>query len=131
MFNQESEQYDLPVFPFLIGLGMCGPTVLSAGTPEQKERYIRPMLRGEEIWCQMFSEPSAGSDLANVATRARRDDAGWVLTGQKVWTSRAAYATWGLLLARTDPAVPKHKGLTMFIVPLKAEGVTVQGVHTF
>jgi len=114
------------LYPFLVGIDLIGPSLLVHGTEEQKRRWLRPIADGSEIWCQMFSEPSAGSDLANVATRARRDDAGWLLTGQKVWTSRAAYATWGLLLARTDPAVPKHKGLTMFAIRMDTPGVTVR-----
>jgi alkylation response protein AidB-like acyl-CoA dehydrogenase len=115
------------LYPFLVGIDLIGPSVLVHGTDEQKRRWLRPIADGSEIWCQMFSEPSAGSDLANVATRARRDDdAGWLLTGQKVWTSRASYATWGLLLARTDPAVPKHQGLTMFAIRMDAPGVTVR-----
>jgi alkylation response protein AidB-like acyl-CoA dehydrogenase len=114
------------LYPFLVGIDLIGPSLLVHGTQEQKRRWLRPIADGSQIWCQMFSEPSAGSDLANVATRARHDDAGWLLTGQKVWTSRAAYATWGLLLARTDPGVPKHKGLTVFAVRMDAPGVTVR-----
>jgi alkylation response protein AidB-like acyl-CoA dehydrogenase len=114
------------LYPFLVGIDLVGPSLLVHGTEEQKRRWLRPIADGSEIWCQMFSEPSAGSDLANVATRARRDDASWLLTGQKVWTSRAPYATWGLLLARTDPAVPKHKGLTVFAIRMDTPGVTVR-----
>jgi alkylation response protein AidB-like acyl-CoA dehydrogenase len=114
------------LYPFLVGIDLIGPSLLAHGTAEQKRRWLRAIADGSQIWCQMFSEPSAGSDLANVATRARRDDAGWLLTGQKVWTSRATYATWGFLLARTDPGVPKHKGLTVFAVRMDAPGVTVR-----
>ena len=85
------------------------------------------MLHGDEVWCQLFSEPAAGSDLAGIQTRAKKEDGGWRLTGQKVWTTNAQFAAYGLLLARTDADVPKHKGLTMFIVPMDAEGVTVRG----
>jgi alkylation response protein AidB-like acyl-CoA dehydrogenase len=109
-----------------IAIGELGPTILACGSEEQKERYVAPMLYGEEGWCQLFSEPAAGSDLAGITTRAREANGGWVLNGQKVWTTLAQFADFGLLLARTDPAVPKHKGLSMFIVPMHAPGVTVR-----
>jgi alkylation response protein AidB-like acyl-CoA dehydrogenase len=109
-----------------IAIGELGPTIIAYGTEEQKQRYVGPMLHGEEGWCQLFSEPAAGSDLAGVTTRARRTDQGWVLNGQKVWTTLAQFADHGLLLARTDPDVPKHRGLTMFIVPMDAPGVAVR-----
>ena len=113
-----------------IGVGMLGPTIIAHGTEEQKQRYLGPMLHADEVWCQLFSEPAAGSDLAGIQTRARQqDDGSWRLTGQKVWTTNAQFAAYGLLLARTDPDVPKHKGLTMFIVPMDAEGVTVRGLR--
>src|SRR5262249_5936845 len=100
------------------------------GTEEQKNRHLGPMLHGDEVWCQMFSEPAAGSDLAAVQTRARQgDDGSWTLNGQKVWTTNAQFASFGLLLARTDPEQHKHKGLTMFIVPMDADGVTVRGLR--
>ena len=109
---------------------MLGPCIIAHGTEEQKSRYLGPMLHGDEVWCQLFSEPAAGSDLAAIQTRARQDDDGsWTLNGQKVWTTNAQFASYGLLLARTDPDVPKHKGLTMFIVPMDAEGVTVRGLR--
>jgi alkylation response protein AidB-like acyl-CoA dehydrogenase len=109
-----------------IAIGELGPTIIAYGTEEQKRRYVAPMLHGEEGWCQLFSEPAAGSDLAGITTRAKATDDGWVLNGQKVWTTLAQFADFGLLLARTNPAVPKHKGLTMFIVPMYAPGVTVR-----
>jgi len=109
-----------------IAIGELGPTIIAYGTEDQKQRYVAPMLYGEEGWCQLFSEPGAGSDLAGIQTRARRTDEGWVLNGQKVWTTMAHCADFGLLLARTDADVPKHKGLTMFVVPMHAEGVTVR-----
>jgi alkylation response protein AidB-like acyl-CoA dehydrogenase len=109
-----------------IGLGMCGPTIIAHGTEEQKQRYIRPLLRGDEIWCQLFSEPAAGSDLAGLQTRAVRDGDGWLIRGQKVWTSAAQYSKFGLLIARTDPSLPKHAGLTMFLVDMEQPGVTVR-----
>ncbi len=117
------------LYPFQVGIDLIGPSLLVHGTGAQKRRWLRSIADGADIWCQMFSEPSAGSDLANVATRARRDGGEWLLTGQKVWTSRASYATWGLVLARTDPAVPKHRGLTVFAVPMDAPGVTVRALR--
>ncbi|MDL4775008.1 MULTISPECIES: acyl-CoA dehydrogenase family protein [Thermomonosporaceae] len=125
-FQQAAREHPLPVGVFGIGLGMCGPTLLSIGTEEQKRRHLRPLLRGEEIWCQMFSEPGAGSDVASLQTRAVFDGDAWVLTGQKVWTSVARQADYGLLIARTDPDVPKHQGITMFVVDMHDPGVTVR-----
>jgi alkylation response protein AidB-like acyl-CoA dehydrogenase len=125
-FQQAARDFPLPVNVFGIGLGMCGPTLLSLGTEEQKHRYIRPLLRGAEIWCQMFSEPGAGSDVASLQTRAVLDGDTWVVNGQKVWTSVARSADFGLLIARTDPDVPKHRGITMFIVDMHDPGVTVR-----
>ncbi|KHK97754.1 acyl-CoA dehydrogenase [Microbacterium mangrovi] len=109
-----------------IGLGMAAPTILAFGTPEQKERFLRPLWTGEDIWCQLFSEPGAGSDLANVSTRAVRDGDDWVVNGQKVWTSVAHLARFAILVARTDPAVPKHQGLSYFVVDMTAPGVDVR-----
>ncbi|WP_198955636.1 acyl-CoA dehydrogenase family protein [Frankia sp. CcI49] len=111
-----------------IGIGMTGPTLLSHGTAQQRTAYLRPLFTGEEVWSQLFSEPSAGSDVAGLATRARRDGAGgdWIIDGQKVWTSFAHLARRGLLLARTDPSVPKHAGLTAFVVDMAAPGVEVR-----
>jgi alkylation response protein AidB-like acyl-CoA dehydrogenase len=128
--NQEIAKAEVPGILDVIGLGMLGPCIIAHGTEEQKSRYLGPMLHGDEVWCQLFSEPAAGSDLAAVQSRARQNEDGtWTLNGQKVWTTNAQFASFGLLLARTDPDVPKHKGLTMFIVPMDAEGVTVRGLR--
>lgn len=110
----------------IIGLGMAAPTLLRFGTDEQQDRWLRPLWTGEEIWCQLFSEPGAGSDLANVATSAKRDGDNWRVNGQKVWTSLAHDATWAILVARTDPTQPKHKGLTFFVCDMNAPGVDVR-----
>lgn len=110
-----------------IAVGNIGPTIFTYGTPEQQERYLGPLLHGDEGWCQLFSEPAAGSDLAGITTRAvAQDDGTWRVTGQKVWTTMAQFAEYGMLLARTDPDVPKHRGLTMFLIDMRAAGVTVR-----
>jgi alkylation response protein AidB-like acyl-CoA dehydrogenase len=128
--NQEIGKAGVPGILDVIGVGMLGPTLIAHGSDEQKQRYLGPMLHGDEVWCQLFSEPAAGSDLAAVQMRAKQnDDGSWVLNGQKVWTTNAQFAAYGLLLARTDPEQHKHKGLTMFIVPMDAEGVTVRGLR--
>jgi alkylation response protein AidB-like acyl-CoA dehydrogenase len=128
--NQEIARAKVPGILDVIGIGMLGPCLIAHGTEEQKSRHLGPMLYAEEVWCQLFSEPAAGSDLAAVETRARlNDDGSWSLNGQKVWTTNAQFASFGLLLARTDPDVPKHKGLTMFIVPMDAHGVAVRGLR--
>jgi alkylation response protein AidB-like acyl-CoA dehydrogenase len=128
--NQEIGRVGVPGVLDVIGIGMLGPAIIAHGNDEQKSRYLGPMLHGDEVWCQLFSEPGAGSDLAAVQTRARQNGGGtWTLNGQKVWTTQAQFASFGLLLARTDPDVPKHKGLTMFIVPMDAPGVTVRGLR--
>jgi alkylation response protein AidB-like acyl-CoA dehydrogenase len=128
--NQEIGRARVPGILDVIGIGMLGPCLIAHGSPEQKGRHLGPMLHGDEVWCQMFSEPAAGSDLAGIQARAEAsDDGSWRVNGQKVWTTNAQFASFGLMLARTDPDVPKHKGLTMFIVPMDAPGVTIRGLR--
>jgi len=110
----------------VIGYGMGAPTVLTHGSEEQKARYLRPLFTAEEVWCQLFSEPGAGSDVASLGTRAVRDGDEWIINGQKVWTTLAHLARWGMLIARTDPDVPKHKGMTYFVIDMHAPGVEVR-----
>jgi alkylation response protein AidB-like acyl-CoA dehydrogenase len=129
VFGQEEAKHATPGNPFAIGLGMCVPTILTCGNETDKARFARPAVLGEEIWCQLFSEPSGGSDAAAARTRAVRKGDDWVINGQKVWTSGAHYSDFGLLLARTDPEVPKHKGLTMFWIDMRAPGVEVRPIH--
>jgi alkylation response protein AidB-like acyl-CoA dehydrogenase len=114
------------LYPYLVGLHVVAPTLLAIASEEQKHRWLRPIASGTEIWCQLFSEPGAGSDLANVGTRAERDGDVWRVTGQKVWTSRGHYARWGFLVARSDPNVAKHAGITTFAVDMGAPGVEVR-----
>jgi len=113
---------------FEIGLGMCIPVLMVYGGAEHLERHVRPAMRGEEIWCQLFSEPSAGSDLAGLRTRAVRDGDDWVVNGQKIWTSGAHFSNYGILVTRTDPDVPKHAGLTFFFVDMKSPGIEVRRI---
>ncbi len=113
----------------MIGIGWAGPTILHAGTDEQKDRYLMPLLAGEEFWCQLFSEPGAGSDLANLGTRAVRDGDEWIVNGQKIWNSGAEMADLGILIARTDPDVPKHQGVSYFICPMDLPGIEVRPIR--
>ena len=113
-----------------MGIGMCGPTIVARGTDEQHDRFLRPIFTAEEIWCQLFSEPGAGSDVAGLATRAVADGDEWVVNGSKIWTSMAHQAKWGLLLARTDPEAPKHKGLTAFIIDMHQPEVDVRPIRS-
>jgi alkylation response protein AidB-like acyl-CoA dehydrogenase len=120
-------QFEAPdMYPFLVGLDLIGPTILVHGGPGQQARWLPRIRSGEDIWCQMFSEPDAGSDLAGLKARAVRDGDGWRVSGSKVWTSRAHYSQWGLLLARHDPGVAKHKGITAFGMDMSSAGVTVK-----
>jgi alkylation response protein AidB-like acyl-CoA dehydrogenase len=114
------------LYPYLVGLALVGPTLVAHGTAEQQSRWLPHIRRGDEIWCQLFSEPDAGSDLANLSTRAVRDGDTWRVTGQKVWTSRGSYSRRGLLLARTDIHAPKHDGITAFGIDMHAPGVEVR-----
>ena len=117
------------MYPYAVGLDLVGPILFESGTAEQRRRWLPRIADGSEIWCQMFSEPDAGSDMANIATKAQRDGDEWIISGQKVWTSRGPYAKWGMCLARTDPDQVKHKGLTMFAVDMAAAGVEIRPLH--
>jgi alkylation response protein AidB-like acyl-CoA dehydrogenase len=123
IFAAEATRQEAPSPANVLGLAMGGPVVIAHGTEEQKARYLEPILTAEEIWCQGFSEPESGSDLASLKTRAVKDGDEWVVTGQKVWTTFAQYAKWCMLVARTDPDAPKHQGLTYFLMDMKQEGV--------
>ena len=118
--------YFTPDSIYTIGFGMCMPTLLAHASEANKQRFVRPAARGEEIWCQLFSEPSAGSDVASLRSRAVRDGEEWTLNGQKIWTSGAQYCQFGIVLARTDVDAPKHRGLSMFILDMHSPGVTIK-----
>jgi alkylation response protein AidB-like acyl-CoA dehydrogenase len=126
IYNEEMVRAQAPSAANVLGLAMGGPTVIAHGTEEQRRRYLEPILAASEIWCQGFSEPGAGSDLAAVKTRAVRDGDGWVVTGQKVWTTLAQHAKWCMLVARTDPDAPKHQGLTYFLMDMEQDAVQVR-----
>jgi alkylation response protein AidB-like acyl-CoA dehydrogenase len=128
IFGQEEAKYRVPTEAFIIGLGMIAPTLRACGTDAQKERYLTKLLRGEEIWCQLFSEPGAGSDVASLSTTAVRDGDEWILNGQKVWTSGAHYSDFGEIICRTAPEAEKHKGITAFIVDMHAPGITIKPI---
>jgi len=129
IFTEEEARYGVPTGFFGIGLGMCIPTLMRFAGMATQQRFAGPALRGEQIWCQLFSEPGAGSDLAASRTRAVWQDDSWLVNGQKVWTTGAHYSDYGLLLARTDASVPKHTGLTMFWIDMKTPGVEVRPIH--
>src|SRR3984957_15090223 len=129
IYNQEEDDFVVPRGGYEIGLGMCIPTMMAYAKPEQLDRYVRPALRGEEVWCQLFSEPAGGSDLAALRTRAERDGDDWVINGQKIWTSGAQLSDFGIIVVRTDPNLPKHEGLTFFFLDMKSPGIEVRPIH--
>jgi alkylation response protein AidB-like acyl-CoA dehydrogenase len=128
IWQQEEGVYFKLTAPFQIGEGMCGPTLMAYGSEADKRRYLPKIASGEEIWCQLFSEPAAGSDVAGLRTRAEREGDYWIINGQKIWTSGAHYSDYGILITRTDPHLPKHKGLTMFYIDMKSPGVEVRPI---
>ena len=128
IWRQEESQFDLPANFFLIGQGMIGPTLMAWATDEDKARFLPKLASGEEVWCQLFSEPAGGSDLAALRTRAEPDGDDWVINGQKIWTSGAHYSDYGVIVVRTDPTVPKHKGLSYFYIDMKAPGVEIKPI---
>jgi alkylation response protein AidB-like acyl-CoA dehydrogenase len=128
IFGQEEDRYAVPTTVFNQGVGLAMPTLMTHGTPEQLARFPRPALYGDEVWCQLFSEPAAGSDLAGLRTRAVQDGDDWVINGQKIWTSYAHFADFGMLVARTDPDVAKHAGLSFFILDMRAPGVDIRPI---
>jgi alkylation response protein AidB-like acyl-CoA dehydrogenase len=128
IWSQEVGRYVTPDGFFVIGQGMCGPTLMAYASEPQKLELLPPLARGDAIWCQLFSEPVAGSDLAGIKTRAERVGDDWVLNGQKIWTSGAHYSDYGIIITRTDPDVPKHKGLTMFFIDMKSPGIEIRPI---
>jgi alkylation response protein AidB-like acyl-CoA dehydrogenase len=129
IFNQEEAKFDVPSGqPFAIGLGMCIPTLMAYGDDAAKKRYVWPAVTGDEIWCQLFSEPAGGSDVAGLRTRAEKDGDDWVINGQKIWTTGAQFSDFGILLTRTDANAPKHKGLTMFYIDMHDKAVEVRPI---
>jgi acyl-CoA dehydrogenase len=130
IFGQEESKYDVANGgPFAIGLGMCIPTLMAYGDEDAKKRYVWPAVQGDEIWCQLFSEPAGGSDVANLRTKAEKNpDGTWTINGSKIWTTGAQFSNYGIILTRTDPNVPKHKGLTMFYIDMKDPGVDIRPI---
>ncbi|HEY4944269.1 MAG TPA: acyl-CoA dehydrogenase family protein [Rhizomicrobium sp.] len=129
IFGQEESKYDVANGgPFAIGLGMCIPTLMAYGNDEAKKRFVWPAVQGDEIWCQLFSEPAGGSDVANLRTRAEKNGDTWTINGSKIWTTGAQFSDYGIILTRTDPNVPKHKGLTMFYIDMKDPGVDIRPI---
>ena len=128
IWGNEESKFDVPKGIFEIGLGMCGPVMMEYATDEQKERYLPPMAEGKEIWCQLFSEPSAGSDVAGLRSKAVQDGDKWIINGQKVWTSGAHFSDFGILVVRHDPSVEKHKGMTFFFVDMKSPGIEIKPI---
>jgi len=128
IFNQEQSKFKTPPPIYTIGHGMLGPTIMVHGTPEQKAKHLRTMARGDEIWCQLFSEPAAGSDLAGLRSTAVRDGSDWILNGQKIWSTGAHFSKWGMIVVRTDPNAAKHAGLTYFILDMESKGIEVRPI---
>jgi acyl-CoA dehydrogenase len=128
IWQQEEGVYGKLTGMFIIGQGMCGPTMMAYASEEQKRHYLPPLASGEKVWCQLFSEPAGGSDVAGLRTRAEKDGDDWIVNGQKIWTSGAHYSDYGILITRTDPDVPKHKGLTMFFLDMRSEGVDIKPI---
>ena len=128
IWRQEEARYELPTNFCLIGQGMIGPTLMAWATADDKARYLPPLASGEEVWCQLFSEPAGGSDLAALRTRAEPDGDDWIINGQKIWTSGAHYADYGVIVVRTDPTLPKHKGLSYFYIDMRAPGVEIKPI---
>lgn len=128
IWGQEESKFHVPASVFAIGLGMAGPTLMAHGNAAQKQRWLPKMLRGEEIWCQLFSEPAAGSDLAGLRMSAVKKGDSWTINGQKIWTTGAHFSKWGMIVTRTDPTVAKHAGLTYFIVDMEAPGVEIRPI---
>ncbi len=129
IYNQEEDNFVVPRGLYEIGLGMCIPTMMAYAADVHLDRYVQPALRGEEVWCQLFSEPAGGSDLAALRTKAERDGDDWVINGQKIWTSGAHLADFGIIVVRTDPNVPKHEGLTFFFLDMKLPGIEIKPIH--
>ncbi len=128
IWGQEESKFNTPPNIFAIGTGMCGPTILTHGSEEQKQQWIPKLLSGEEIWCQLFSEPSAGSDLAGLRMTAVRDGDDWVVNGQKIWTTGAQFCDWGILVVRTDATAAKHAGLSYFVVDMHSSGIEIRPI---
>ena len=128
IWDQEESKYSVPSRFFVIGQGMIAPTLMVWAQPQHKENFLPKLASGEEIWCQLFSEPAGGSDLAALRTKAEKDGDDWIINGQKIWTSQAHYADYGIVVTRTDPTVAKHKGLTMFIVDMKMPGIEIKPI---
>jgi alkylation response protein AidB-like acyl-CoA dehydrogenase len=128
IFGQEEGIYSSLAGTFIIGQGMCGPTMMAFASEEQKREHLPPLAAGQTIWCQLFSEPAGGSDLAGLRTRAEKQGDEWVINGQKIWTSGAQHSDWGILITRTDPNVPKHKGMTMFFLNMRSPGIEIRPI---